>query len=205
MSTNQRKKLKGESPPILNLSILAIDFGARLVGTTAVCFEKYSQLHLLQSVKKQDADAWLRQIIGERRPAAIFIDAPLSLPPGCLGKIGGDFHFRSCDRRLNAMSPMFLGGLTARAMCLRAAFPEIPFYETYPAHLVRLLFAGATGYKTDLDLFLEKLTGMLPHPFAKRPENWHQVDATLAWFTGWRHERGESTCFGQEAEGVIWV
>ena len=183
---------------------LGIDFGAKLAGSTAVCRAKNGELHLLQSAKKQDADAWLRSLIAELKSPAIFMDAPLSLPSVYRG-FGSDYHYRACDRAVSAMSPMFLGGLTARAMQLRSGFPEIPFYEAYPAHHVRLLFAGAMGYKTDLNLFLEKLTQKLPYTFATRPENWHQVDAALAWLTGWRHGRGEGIAFGKEAEGLIWV
>jgi predicted nuclease with RNAse H fold len=187
------------------LDLLAIDFGARLAGTTAVCFETNGKLHLLQSGRKQDADAWLRQIIEERQPGAVFIDAPLSLPPGCLGKPGGDFHFRTCDRLLNAMSPMFLGGLTARAMHLRSAFAALPFFETYPARLASTLFPEALFYKKEMPAFSEKLSGKMPFPFAKPPDNWHQIDAALAWLTGWRHGLGEAAFFGDEPEGMIWV
>ncbi len=188
----------------MNQNFLAIDYGAKLAGTTATCFVQNNELQLSQSAKKQDADAWLRSIIAAQQPSAVFMDAPLSLPSVYRG-VGSDYHYRACDRAVGAMSPMFLGGLTARAMQLRAAFPELPFYEAYPAHHVRLLFAGATGYKTDLDLFLEKLTERLPYPFEKYPENWHQVDAALAWLTGWRHGRAEGIAFGEVGEGVIWV
>lgn len=186
------------------LNHLGIDFGAKLAGTTAVCFAKNGQFHLLQSTKKKDADTWLRRLIAEQKPNSIFMDAPLSLPSVYSGS-GSDYHYRACDRAVGAMSPMFLGGLTARAMQLRAAFARTPFYEAYPAQLVRMLWPEGHFYKNDLDLFLEKLTGMLPLPFAKQPENWHQVEAALAWLTGWRYVQGEAASFGEAAEGVIWV
>jgi hypothetical protein len=118
--------------------ILSIDYGSKLAGTTAVCFEKNNQLHLAQSVKKQDADAWLRQLISTKKPAAVYIDAPLSLPGVYRGE-GSDYFYRAGDRAVGAMSPMFLGGLTARAMQLRAAFPAIPASvrccrNCYPCH-----------------------------------------------------------------------
>jgi predicted nuclease with RNAse H fold len=188
----------------MNHDFLGIDYGAKLAGTTAVCFAKNGQLQLFQSSKKKDTDVWLRSIITAQQPSAIFIDAPISLPSVYKG-IGSDFHYRACDRAVGAMSPMFLGGLTARAMQLRASFPHLPFYEVYPAHHVRLLFASAMGYKTDLELFLEKLAERLPYPFAKRPENWHQVDSALAWLTGWRHGRAEGITFGEAREGMIWI
>jgi predicted nuclease with RNAse H fold len=183
---------------------LAIDYGSRLAGTTALCFEKNGSLQLLQSAKKQDADAWLRQVIAEQKPGAVYIDAPLSLPGVYTGR-GSDYFYRIADRALGAMSPMFLGGLTARAMQLRAAVPAVPFYEIYPAQLVRTLFPGDVFYKKELPAFLEKLTGILPLPLAVLPENWHQTDAVLAWLSGWRHGRGEALTFGEEWEGVIRV
>jgi len=185
--------------------ILSIDYGSKLAGTTALCFEESGQLLLLQSSKKQDTDAWLRQHISTKKPAAIYMDAPLSLPGVYRGE-GSDYFYRACDRALGAMSPMFLGGLTARAMQLRAAFPAIPFYEIYPAQLRRVLLPEAAFYKkSNLPEFCEMLSELLPLPLAKPPENWHQADAVLAWLSGWRHGRGGALKFGEDGEGVIWV
>ncbi len=185
-------------------SFIGVDFGAKLAGTTAVCFEKNSQLHLLQSTKKQDADAWLHRIILKQNPTALYMDAPLSLPGVYAGK-GEDFHYRACDREVGGMSPMFLGGLTARAMKLQTAFSGIPFFETYPAHHVREYYPSDVFYKKNLAGFIAKLSQQLPLPFGNQPENWHQLDASLAWISGWRHQRGEALKFGDENEGLIWV
>ncbi len=188
----------------MNLDFIGIDYGAKLAGMTVVCYANKGCLHLLQCAKKQDADAWLRSIIAEQNPSAVYMDAPLSLPGVYKGE-GHNYHYRNCDQVLGAMSPMFLGGLTARAMQLRAAFPAIPFYEVYPAQHVRMQFAGAMGYKTDLDIFLEKLAERLPLPFAQQPNTWHQVDAALAWLTGRRHASGVAVSYGNIEEGLIWV
>ncbi|MCU0348579.1 MAG: hypothetical protein MUC59_16700 [Saprospiraceae bacterium] len=188
----------------MNLDFIGVDYGAKLAGTTAICFAKNGQLHLAQSAKKQDADVWLRHLIAEHQPNSVYMDAPLSLPGVYRGE-GDNYHYRACDRAVGAMSPMFLGGLTARAMQVRAAFPQTPFFEIYPAHLVRTQFVGDVFYKKDLNLFLENLADKLPHLFMQQPENWHQVDAALAWLSGWRHLRGEALGFGDAAEGIIWV
>jgi uncharacterized protein len=100
----------------------------------------------------------------------VCIDAPLSLPGVFTGLAGcDDYFYRASDRALRAMSPMFLGGLTARAMRLanhsasrlarRAAQREheqndehghIHFYETYPAEAARRLALKEVGYKQHL-------------------------------------------------------
>ena len=59
---------------------LGIDYGAKLAGTTAVCYEQNGQFHLLQSERKKDADKFIHQTIEKLQPATVFIDAPLSLP-----------------------------------------------------------------------------------------------------------------------------
>lgn len=184
---------------------IALDYGSKLAGTTAVCFEKNKRLHLLQSAKKQNADEWLRRLIAEKKPDAVYIDAPLSLP-GVYRGIGSDYFYRAGDRAVGAMSPMFLGGLTARAMQLRAAFYEIPFFEIYPAQLRRTLLPQAAFYKkSNLSGFGEMLAELLPIPWVQPPENWHQADAVLAWLSGWRCMNGEALSFGEPAEGLIWV
>lgn len=184
---------------------LAIDYGSKLAGTTALCWAADGQLHLAQSAKKQDADVFLQNKIDELAPSAVFIDAPLSLPGVYTGH-GHDYFYRACDRAVAAMSPMFLGGLTARAMRLRAEFPDLPFFEIYPAYLARTILPEAKFYKKEnLSGFCGLLSQMLPLPFAEQPKNWHQVDAVLAWLSGWRYGRGEALVFGEEPEGVIVV
>lgn len=194
-----QKKMSLETFPFI-----AIDYGSKLAGTTVICFAKNDQLHFLQSEKKKDADAFLIEKIRALNPAKIFLDAPLSLPSVYSGK-GGDFFYRQCDRKVNAMSPMFLGGLTARAMKLRAGFSHLPFYEIYPAHLVRVLFPKNNFYKKDLAAFSEILKNELPLNIAQLPANWHQVDAALAWLSGWRFEQQKAILFGDKKEGIICV
>lgn len=186
------------------LPFIAVDYGSKLAGTTVICFAKNGQLHFLQSEKKKDADVFLIEKIQALNPEKIFMDAPLSLP-GVYSNKGDDYFYRQCDRAVNAMSPMFLGGLTARAMKLRAGFPNLPFYEIYPAHLVRVLFPKNKFYKKDLTAFSEILKNKLPINFILPPVNWHQVDAILAWLSGWRFEQQKAILFGDKKEGIICV
>ena len=144
------------------------------------------------------------------QPTTIFIDAPLSLPLAYFGK-GDNYFYRDCDKLLKGMSPMFLGGLTARAMKLANSYEKtgISFLETYPAQIVKHYLAEITeGYKKQKEFlanFCEILTQQLPYGFAKIPNNWHQVDSALAWWAGWRYKSGEVKIYGNEVEGVIYI
>lgn len=189
---------------------LGIDYGAKLAGTTTICFEQSGLLQIWQSEKKKDADQFVQESIKELKPTNVFIDAPLSLPLAYFGE-GDNYFYRECDKILKGMSPMFLGGLTARAIKLARFYEkkEISFLETYPAQMVKHFLAEATeGYKKQkifLANFCEVLRDELPYDFVKQPTNWHQVDSALAWWAGWRYEKGEVKVYGNEKEGLIYV
>ncbi len=189
---------------------LGIDYGAKLAGTTAICFEKSEQLIIVQSEKKKDADKFIEHTVQQFHPIAIFIDAPLSLPLAYFGK-GDNYFYRAGDKVLQGMSPMFLGGLTARAMKLTKQFEKegLQCYETYPAQVVKHYLADKTeGYKkqrTFLENFCKVLSTELPFNFAETPTNWHQVDSVLAWWAGWRFYNGEVEIYGNKTEGLIYV
>ena len=185
-----------------------IDYGSKLAGTTVICFDEGKKLRLVQSEKNKDADAFLKKWILEKKPNQIFIDAPLSLPNAYFGK-GEDFFYRHCDKEVKGMSPLFLGGLTARAMKLKSQLelPERPFFEIYPAQLLRILFPDMK-FKKDaqgLSDLLAIFSKILPIPLEQLPQNRHQADAVLAWLSGWRFQKNEAILFGEKEEGLIWV
>lgn len=189
---------------------LGIDYGAKLAGTTAICFEKNNQLHIIQSEKKKDADKFVLQAIEEMQPTAVFIDAPLSLPLAYFGE-GENYFYRDCDKVLKGMSPMFLGGLTARAIKLTKSFEktELPFFETYPAQIVKHYLADKTeGYKKQKEFlvnFCKIFEKESTYKFAVPPTNWHQVDSALAWWAGHRYQNNDVKIYGNEKEGLIYV
>ena len=170
-------------------------------------------LHVVQSEKKKDADAFIKQQINTLKPTQIFIDAPLSLPLAYFQKEqqdNPDFFFRKCDKTLCAMSPMFLGGLTARAMKLRHNYlnTNILFSETYPSYLVKTLFSDTLIYKkktVEIPEFLKLLISKLPFNLQDTPTNWHQVDGILAWLSGHRFLQGTALEIGEKEEGVIII
>lgn len=191
--------------------IAGIDFGSKLAGTTVIAFLKEKELHWVQSLKKQDADAMIRKFI-EAHPQIndVYIDAPLSLPSALIGNKEGNYFYRESDRLLKAMSPMFLGGLTARAIQLKHQLEtSVNIYEVYPGGLIRNNEVLKDNYiKKNLEKlpsFTEQLINLLPFPLAKRPSNWHQVDSLLAWFIGWKHQHGDHQAFGNEKEGQIFI
>lgn len=192
---------------------IGLDYGAKLAGTTAVAMLQKKELQVWQSIKGQDADAWLLKLIPELRPDTVFIDAPLSLP-AVYGKLPAspiaDYFYRTCDRQLQAMSPMFLGGLTARAIRLTAQLTTqgIRVIETYPAGLARLLFPTVVGYKKDTrpsPRIIDVLQEPVGFRIATDISTWHQVDAVLAWISGQRYKQGVATTYGEAPEGQIIV
>jgi len=190
--------------------LYGIDYGSKLAGTTVIakCKQKDPIVELLQSKKKEDADTWLlNQVDAE---ATVFLDAPLSLPgvytntPDCQ-----DYFYRAGDRALKAMSPMFLGGLTARAMKMKSHLSQksVTCHEVYPGGLIRLLQFPHYQKKnlSTLPSFWEQLKSQLPFQVKTPPQNWHQVDALLALWSGFRFLSNTHESYGTAEEGVIVV
>lgn len=184
---------------------IGIDFGARTAGNTVICLRERGLFRFERAGRGDDADAWLQERVPELAPGAVYIDAPLSLPGAYFGR-GDDHFFRNADRQAGGMSPMFLGGLTARAMRMadrwRAA--GIAVHEAYPAALVRHAweFLGIRPGRAIPRHKLRLMAGlcMLPPP---EPRDRHEADAWLCWVIGHRHRRGEALRFGQPDEGLI--
>lgn len=192
----------------MRLKHLGIDFGSKTAGTTVICWQENNTLRFHQSLKNEDADQLISQFIRELKPDAVFIDAPLSLPMAYRNSTGhSDFFYRVADRATQAMSPLFLGGLTARSMRLDHLHPELPFYEAYPGKLAEIWKWKELGYKksqASFPLFQQEIsekTGLKMY----LPENTHQLDGALAWCIGWRYYYNEVQIFGNPEEGLIYA
>lgn len=190
-------------------NIAGIDFGSRLAGTTAICFLEKGKLNILQSKKRQDADLFIIDFIDRYKPWKIFIDAPLSLPSRYRGE-GIDYFYRAADREVGAMSPMFIGGLTARAVRLTDILTDkgVDLFEVYPSHLAKTIFASGTDVykkKNGLNDFLKTVEHEIPYNLKEIPVNWHQVDSLLAWISGYRFLHKDHLEFGDPSEGLIIV
>ncbi|WP_448528497.1 hypothetical protein [Raineya sp.] len=191
--------------------LVGLDFGAKLAGTTAIAWVENNHISVLQTQKKQDADIFLQKWIAKHTPQIIAIDAPLSLPKIYSDtEAEPDFFYRKADKILKAMSPLFLGGLTARAMQLK--FQIFQQYtpivlEVYPAVLAQKWKLYELNYKQDLQAIKqvsERIQQELPFALPVL-ESWHQVDAVLAFCSAFRYQQGVAECFGNPQEGLIWI
>ena len=187
------------------MDLIGIDFGARNAGTTVICSRARGMFNFQRCAKGEDADAWLELTVNALEPEAIYIDAPLSLPGAYFGR-GTDHFFRQADRKAGGMSPMFLGGLTARAIRLAEQWRArgITVMEVYPAALIRQEwdFLKIPHGKTIPRGKLRLMAGMfaLPPP---APEDRHAADAWLCWLIGHRHKQGIAHAVGDPVEGLI--
>ena len=124
----------------MNRIVIGIDLGSRMSGNTVLSIFDHGRIHFMRVDKNVCADTFSLNAVQHYLPQHVFLDAPLSLP-GIYRGIKGckDYHFRKADRELKAMSPMFLGGLTARAIELSDKMRKdgIPVFETYPRIMAR--------------------------------------------------------------------
>lgn len=186
--------------------IIGIDYGSKLAGTTVICYNNNNKIQTLQSEKKKDADAMILKFCDSYNPKLIFIDAPLSLPSAYFNDTASDYFYREADKVTQAMSPMFIGGLTARAIKLKNALQaqNREVIETYPRQLVKHL-SLEHFYKKDIKDFLQALETKIAMPNLPEVDNWHSVDAILAYSSAQRFTEGKSELFGNPEEGVIYI
>lgn len=190
--------------------VAGIDFGARFAGTTAIAVFGTNRISIHQSAKKEDADAFLAGHLELFPDSAIIgFDAPLSLPGVYSGLKGySDFQYRKVDRELKAMSPLFLGGLTARAMAMKHRFSRLRFIETYPARQADRLELHALNYKKNdarYKQLVERLSLELKGVEVPTVNTTHQFDALLALLAAVRVQNHCATQLGAHEEGLIYL
>ncbi len=192
--------------------LVGIDFGSKLAGTTSICYEMASKLDFLSSKKGQDADNMILEFCKQHQPKTLFLDAPLSLPAVYSEQppVSSDYFYRACDKQLSAMSPMFLGGLTARAMKLAANLSKqgTQVLETYPKWQALRLDLPAIGYKKDtqsLQACAEVIEAENGFKLNRLPASWHELDALLALVAASRFEKKVHNEVGESSEGLIYL
>lgn len=188
-------------------NIWGIDFGARRSGNTVIANAVEGRVVFYQVEKGADTDAWMEELVEELEPQLIAIDAPLSLPLGwCGGE--GDLFYRECDSELKAMSPLFLGGLTGRAVKFARQLKslKVSVIEAYPKGFVNHLLQGVCPHSArDVRQILAQLPEGVELELEENPTNDHQMDALMALVVAIRYEAGMANGYGKRDEGLIWV
>lgn len=182
--------------------VAGIDYGARYSGKTVICVLEQEELRFYRPAVKEDADKFVTDFLLDFRPNVIAIDAPLSLPSAYFDE-GSDYMYRSSDRILKAMSPMFLGGLTARAIQLMKSLPNFEWIETYPSHHVRETLAIPKKTKESLGLAIRLVRDLSGRSFGRKPADWHELDASLCWHVAAKYVDGAAKKVGDKSEGLI--
>lgn len=193
-------------------TFIAIDLGGKSNGNTAACYNIENKIHFLNFAGVKDAYAFLIKTIIDQKINLVFIDAPLTLP-GVYKNLKGysNFHKRHCDVELKAMSPMFLGGFTANSMELynQLTAKKIKVIEVYPKALVNHL--NIEGYSKklkikELNTIVHQVMNHLPDfKLVNAPVSLHELDALLAWLSGYRYHKKIHQEYGKKEEGIIVV
>lgn len=195
---------------IFEEKIIGVDYGSKFAGTTVVALFNNNKVIFKQSKVKRSADQFLTDLINKLLPVKVFIDAPLSLP-GVYNNPAKyeDYFYRQSDREAGAMSPMFLGGLTARAIQLKNQFIDksVCFIETYPGGLAKELNLKELGYKQKTS-HCERVVSFLEDYSAFNVEKnikltWHHVDALLTLVSAKRYFTASHLILGEQEEGQI--
>ncbi len=195
--------------------IFGIDYGSKYTGNTVISIlQDEEDILFMQVDKNVDADEFILNAAKHFKPHLIFLDCPLSLP-GIYTKIVGcnNYHFRQADKELTAMSPMFLGGMVARAMELKDKLTALncEVVETYPkvlAHQLKLKIRGYKGSGLGLTDCKKAISKQLKDDYKINLNDigtWHHFDALLALLSAIRYVQGKSVTYGINEEGVIVV
>ena len=190
---------------------MGIDYGSKMAGTTAVAHLSGGQVVFNASEKGRDADAMILALAEELKPTLIAIDAPLSLPGVYTSQAGcTDYFYRDCDRLTKAMSPMFLGGLTARAMKLAAQLrvSGVEVIEAYPVKSGKELGLKAFGYREkqpDLKGLFDKFYSETGIDLREQTRlSGHHIDAAIALFIARQYDLDRANQLGNSSEGIIY-
>lgn len=200
----------------MNMSevVFGIDYGSKLTGNTVIGVFHEGTIFFLDMKKGVDADSFIINAAEHFKPSKIFIDAPLSLP-GVYRNLPGfkNYHFRKADLELKAMSPMFLGGLAARAIELKEHLRSLGLhvFETYPKILANRLKLKDCDYKGSIQNLAgctDEVLRVLPESIKVNKEEiktWHHLDALLALISAINSLFKKPEAFGHREEGLIYI
>lgn len=192
--------------------LAGIDFGSKLSGFTAIAIYEKSAIEIIPTQKGKDADQVVDQTFEGKSSGIVCIDAPISLPLKYTEPHkASDYFYRQCDKELSAMSPMFIGGLTARAMKQVEKMQKQGYkvFESYPKALAIEFGLDNNKYKKEKDYISECLVHLEKHSALPLDNisinNWHEFDALLCLIGAERISKGIAKTFGDKKEGLIYV
>jgi predicted nuclease with RNAse H fold len=193
--------------PWVNLeNVLGIDYGGKTTGNCALAYIKNNKIVSNQIPKTKNPDLEIKKFIQEHKIELVFIDAPLSLPIAYTNpKLGNNFHYREADIETKAMSPMFLGGFTARAIELKSNLEPIIVKETYPKQFLKLFNLNDTEATAKATLNTAVTKTEFNFSIKTNISTKHQFDAILALCSALRYVNGLCTAYGNENEGMIYI
>ncbi len=195
-------------------TFIGVDYGKKNSGNTVLCYKQEERMGFVATEKNRDPDPVIIEQAEELDAEYIFLDAPLSLPMVYYNFSirEANYFYRKCDYELGAMSPMFIGGLTARAIRLRHKLENkgCIVKEVYPAAMADLLKLREHGYKEKtinivrcMDVIVSQF-----HIFNLTEDEvltWHHFDSLLALISGGRYLQGVAQRYGNSGEGLIYV
>ncbi|WP_417591729.1 hypothetical protein [Owenweeksia hongkongensis] len=194
--------------------VFGIDYGSKLTGNTVISVFNDGDVFFLDMSQGVDADSFILNAAEHFMPSKIFIDAPLSLP-GVYRNLPGfnNYHFRKADLELNAMSPMFLGGLAARAIELKSRLKSLGLkvFETYPivmANQLKLRDCDYKGSLQNLSSCAQEVINILPASINIDKDDiktWHHLDALLALISAINSLFKKPRTYGHREEGLIYI
>jgi predicted nuclease with RNAse H fold len=186
-------------------NFIGVDFGAKTSGLTRIAIKSEDELIIHATEKNKDADITLSNFINDNEVEYCFIDAPLSLPGVYNNRNGrNNFFFRDADKELRAMSPMFLGGLTARAMQMQYQLKNTcTFIEVYPTMAARRLRLK-NYFNDDIENCFKELESKFEIKIMSQAIDKHSIDAVLAWNVGFRYFNDNVSTAGNKEEGIIY-
>ena len=195
--------------------LFGIHFGSKLAGNTVISLMKQNKIYFFDVDEDVDADVFIYNAAKHFNPDVIFINAPLSIP-GAFKDVCGcqDYEYREADKKVKSISPMIIGGITARAMRLKdklEAELSTKVYETNSkaqANNYELLAKGYKNKSLNLVTCRNHISEQLNNRLMFRCQDiktWDHLDAMLSLVTAMRFISGQALPYGNTEEGLIYV
>lgn len=196
-------------------TMFGINFSSKLSGNTVICLLSKNKIFFIDVDEDVDADIFIYNAAKHFQPEIIFLNAPLSIP-GVFRSVNSccDHQYRQADKEICGISPMIIGGVTARAMELKQKLESefnTKVYETSSKAQAENYGLLTKGFKCGRKELLEcrfEITSHLDKNLminCQDIKSWDHLNALLSLITAIRFVNGEAHTHGISEEGVIYV